>query len=403
MGLLYKGIEIPENDPDRVDVVRCYDVLDTAPEDPYDDITELAALITGCPVAYISIFDDTRSWLKSSYGLPPNRPPRPRELSLCSPTICQSDLLIVPDLSQDPRYRDLPAVTNPPHAKFYCAMPLINPEGYALGTLCVWDPGPRELDAGQQQAMRRLARLVLEQLEARRRLVEMRQAEDVQGSAMAIAEAAVEEREVLLHKLLPGPIAERLIAGDRVAPRFHGASTVMFIDFVDFSALAEGLQPRELIDQLDDYFRSFDAIVAEFGLQKIKTVGDAYIAAAGTLHERPDHAVRTCAAAHLINAQMAKANAQRRSMGLREWPIRIGIHSGHVIAGIIGDAQIGYDIWGDGVNLAKRMQETCETGRINISESTYSLVSKQFETEERGAVEAKHKGEIRMYYLLDPK
>ena len=78
-------------------MVRCYDLLETAPEEPYDDITQLAAMVTGCPVAYISIFDDTRSWLKSSYGLPPNRPPRPRELSLCSPTICQSDLLIVPD------------------------------------------------------------------------------------------------------------------------------------------------------------------------------------------------------------------------------------------------------------------------------------------------------------------
>ena len=159
-------------------MVRCYDLLETAPEEPYDDITQLAAMVTGCPVAYISIFDDTRSWLKSSYGLPPNRPPRPRELSLCSPTSCQSDLLIVPDLSQNPRYADLPAVTNPPHAKFYCAMPLINPEGYALGTLCVWDPRPRELDADQQQAVRRLARLVLEQLESRRRLVEMRQAEE---------------------------------------------------------------------------------------------------------------------------------------------------------------------------------------------------------------------------------
>ena len=403
MGLVYKGIEIPDNDAERVAAVRCYDVLDTQPEEPYDDITELAAAITACPVSYISIFDDTRSWLKSSYGLPPNRPPRPRELSLCSPTICQSDLLIVPDLSQNPRYADLPAVTNPPHAKFYCAMPLINPEGYALGTLCVWDPRPRELTPDQQQGMRRLARLVLAQLEARRRIVDLQQAEDVQGAALANAESAVEQREVLLHRVLPGPIAERMIAGEKIQPEFHSAATVMFIDFVDFSSLTEGLEPRELIEQLDAYFRIFDEIVEEFGLQKIKTVGDAYVVAAGTLHQLKDHAVRICAAAHKIHDQMEKANAQRRALRLSEWQIRTGVHSGHVIAGTVGQIRIGYDIWGEGVNLAKRMQESAEPGRINISESTYGLVSKVFDAEPRGSVEVKQKGEIRMFYLLDPK
>ena len=145
----YKGIEIPDNDEERVAALVAYDILDSGAEIEYDDITELAASITGCKVAYITFFGEKRSWMKSKYGLPKNRPDRPRELSLCSPTICQSDLLIVPDLSENPRYANLPAVKNPPYAKFYCAMPLINPDGYALGTLCTWDPEIKELGPEQ--------------------------------------------------------------------------------------------------------------------------------------------------------------------------------------------------------------------------------------------------------------
>jgi class 3 adenylate cyclase len=403
MGLVYKGIEIPDNDAERVAAVRCYDILETDAEDPYDDITELAAVLTGCPVAYISIFDDSRSWLKSSYGLPPNRPPRPRELSLCSPTICQSDLLIVPDLSQNPRYADLPAVTDPPHAKFYCAMPLINKDGYALGTLCVWDTQLRELSPDQQQGMRRLARLVLELLESRRRMLTLAEENQHRHEDCVRATTLAQKTEALVRDLLPDPIADTLIANEPIVPRFYDGVTITFIDFVGFSTLTEMLEPRELIEQLDTYFCSFDRIVDQFGLQKIKTVGDAYLAGAGVLHGTKDHAVRVCAAAHMIHGEMDKINAQRRALGLGEWQIRTGIHSGNVIAGTVGKTRITYDVWGDGVNLAKRMQEASEPGRINISGSTYSLISKFFEAEARGAIEVKNKGPQAMYYLLDPK
>ena len=136
----YKRIEIPDNDEERVASVQTYGILDTDPEIEFDDITELAAKITGCRVSYIGFFDDKRLWLKAKYGLPPTLTERPRELTLCSPTICQNDLVVVADMSRHPRYSDLPSVKNPPNARFYCAMPLINAEGYALGTLCVWDP-----------------------------------------------------------------------------------------------------------------------------------------------------------------------------------------------------------------------------------------------------------------------
>lgn len=158
-------------------------------------------------------------------------------------------------------------------------------------------------------------------------------------------------------------------------------------------------EPRDLIDQLDDYFSLFDNIIEPHGLDKIKTVGDAYLAVAGVPEETSDHALLACRAALEIKSAMDRANADRRKLGLAEWQIRIGIHSGNLIAGADGQKRVSYDIWGDGVNTARRMQEECEPSRINISEATYGLVAKQVKCESRGRVEAKNKGDIAMYYL----
>ena len=171
----YKGIEIPLNDEARVATLKSYNILDTEPEVEYDDIIKMAARITGCQFGYISFCDDKRFWLKSKHGYPARFSERPRELSMCPPTILQSDLVIVEDMRKHPRYRDLPSVKNPPHTRFYCAMPLVNPEGFALGTLCVWDPGKKKLDDEQQNCIRTLARQVLVLLEMRRKIIELQQ------------------------------------------------------------------------------------------------------------------------------------------------------------------------------------------------------------------------------------
>jgi DNA-binding winged helix-turn-helix (wHTH) protein len=172
---LYKGIEIPEDDEERVAALRSYEILDTDPEEAFDDVTALAAQISGCQFAYISFCDETRFWLKSTFGYPSDFRERPRELSMCPATILQTNLYIVENMRTHPRYKDLPSVKNPPHTRFYCAMPLINPEGYALGTICVWDPGRVELNEPQQDCIRRLARQVMTLLETRRRIIDLQQ------------------------------------------------------------------------------------------------------------------------------------------------------------------------------------------------------------------------------------
>jgi GAF domain-containing protein len=136
----------------------------------------MAAQISGCQSAYISFCDETRFWLKAKYGYPDDFREfreRPRELSMCPPAILQSNLLIIEDMRVHPRYKDLPSVKNPPHTRFYCAMPLVNPEGYALGTLCVWDPGQIHLSEVQQDCIRNLAKQVLTLLEMRRHIIDL--------------------------------------------------------------------------------------------------------------------------------------------------------------------------------------------------------------------------------------
>ncbi len=395
----YNGIEIPDNDDERVKAVQSYEILDTEPELEFDDITELAACLTGCSVSYIGFFDDKRLWLKSKYGLPPDLTERPRELTLCSPTICQSDLVLIPDMRQDPRYAELPSVKNPPNAKFYCAMPLINPEGFALGTLCVWDSEIMELEPHIQQCMRRLARQVLSRLELRRQNIELKRQNQQARETLEIERVNGARNENLVRNLYPNSVAQQLIDGKHIDPKFFLSTTIMFVDFQGFTTIAENTEPGVLVDQLGDYFSVFDAIVENCGLEKIKTIGDGYLAACGLPKETKDHAEKVCLAAREIQQTMAKRNAEREKLGLAIWPVRIGVHSGSVIGGIIGTNKSTYDIWGDAVNLAARLQENCEVGRINVSEATVGLIGDNFDLQARGQIETKNKGLVKMYYL----
>ena len=149
-----------------------YAVLDTLPEAGFDEITELAAQICGCPAALVSFVDASRQWIKAKYGpLPAELSECPREISICTATICNNDILYVSDLIKDQRFNTSPLVTGDMHIRFYCGVPLITQDGYALGTLCVIDFQPREITFEQQEALRRLARQTMVHLELRRQLL----------------------------------------------------------------------------------------------------------------------------------------------------------------------------------------------------------------------------------------
>jgi class 3 adenylate cyclase len=383
---------VPDNEAERRRAVEAYQIFGSEPEQAFDDLAELAAQICACPVGTITFIAEKSRWIKACYGLPVRLAEAPRSSAACQWTVCQSDVLVVPDMTVEPRSRDLAYVAGPPHARFYAGAPLINSQGYALGTICVLDFEPRQLRPEQIEALRRLARQAVAQLELRRQVI-----------ALAEAERAVTEQkrhtEELLLSILPPSIADELLLHQKVEPRYHDSVTVLFADFKDFTIFAESMEPRAVVDDLDRYFCAFDEIAGDHGLETLKTIGDAYMAVGGLPGGRRTHAVDACLAGLGIQDYVLRTNLQRQKLRMPPWELRVGIHTGGVMAGVVGRRKFTYDIWGDAVNVAARMEACSEPGRVNISESTWQRVQTKFEAEPRGSIEAKHKGRLEMFFL----
>jgi class 3 adenylate cyclase len=390
---------VPANETGRLAAVRSLSILDTAPDVAYDEIGALAAQICQCAVAYISFMDDDRLWLKAKYGLPPDFNQCPREIAFCATTICGTELVVSPDLSEDSRFNHIPFVTGEPHFKFYCGMPMITDEGYALGTVCVMDFEPRQLSFEQTESLRRLTRQVMTQLELRRKLIEFDQTlKDLEQARQEIA-AEKSRSDELLVNILPASIADELKKNNKVQPRFVSSASILFADFKGFTLLAERAEPVALIGLLDQYFTTFDEIVTRHGLEKLKTIGDAYMAVAGVPTANRRHPFDACLAALELQGAVARMKAQREKMRLPSLELRIGIHTGPVISGVVGRRKFTFDIWGDAVNTAALMETNGAPGRINVSETIAGHVRSLFDLESRGAIETKHHRPLEMFFL----
>lgn len=203
----------------------------------------------------------------------------------------------------------------------------------------------------------------------------------------------------LLLNILPNETANELKRTGKAEPKNYKSVSIMFTDFKDFTLIAEKLSPKELVSEIDYCFSAFDEIVAKFGIEKIKTIGDAYLCAYGINNtEQKDHSV-VIKAANEILVLMDNYQKEREEKGKQGFSIRIGIHTGPIVAGVVGKHKFAYDIWGDAVNTAARMEQNSEAGKINISADTYELVKNEFKFVYRGKVMAKNKGEIDMYFV----
>jgi class 3 adenylate cyclase len=204
----------------------------------------------------------------------------------------------------------------------------------------------------------------------------------------------------LLLNILPSEIADELKEKGLSEARLYNNVTVLFTDFVDFTRAGERMSPRELVSELDACFKAFDEIIDRWGIEKIKTIGDAYLAVAGLPHPDNQHAEHVIGAALEIRKFIA---TRKQQQGDKAFDIRIGIHSGPVVAGIVGVKKFAYDIWGDTVNTAARMEQSSAPGKINISEATHELIKSLYECAYRGEISAKNKGELKMYFVEGKK
>jgi adenylate cyclase len=213
--------------------------------------------------------------------------------------------------------------------------------------------------------------------------------------ALSALQVERDKTENLLLNVLPGSIADRLrLQQTTIADSFDSA-TILFADVADFTPLAQRLPATELVELLDQLFSRFDALVEHHGLEKIKTIGDCYMVAAGVPDPRPDHA----RAAALLALDMREAMRTPGWLGRDGLQLRIGIGSGAVVAGVIGRKRFLYDLWGDAVNTASRMESHGTPGEIQITRETYELLSDEFVCRSRGLVAIKGKGEIPTWYL----
>jgi ligand-binding sensor domain-containing protein/class 3 adenylate cyclase len=227
--------------------------------------------------------------------------------------------------------------------------------------------------------------------------VKERTAEVVEEKAEV--ERQKEKSDELLLNILPSEVADELKEKGYTTAKAFDEVTVLFSDIKGFTNVAEKMTAHELVKEINTYFSAFDRIIQEYGLEKIKTIGDAYIAAGGIPEKNSATAQNVVEAAIAMQQTVEKLKKERISLNKPYFELRIGIHTGPVVAGVVGIKKFQYDIWGDTVNLAARMEQSGVPGKINISQHTYGLVKNQFTCVHRGKIEAKNKGEIDMYFV----
>jgi class 3 adenylate cyclase len=205
----------------------------------------------------------------------------------------------------------------------------------------------------------------------------------------------------LLLEILPVNIADELMRSpdNRVHPVRHEDVSILFTDFKGFSSISERMSEEELVGELETAFRAFDQIMEKYGMEKIKTIGDAYMAAAGLVKEDPFHALNAIAAGMEMQQFMARWGMHQRRTGKEPWKLRVGINSGSVVAGVVGSKKFAYDIWGKAVNLASRMESAGEAGKVNVSASTQELTKAYVRFGPRRSDYVKNIGEVDMYFV----
>ena len=392
-------IDDREREDLRVEELLSYKIMGAPAEFAFDDIVDFATEITACPVAFVHFIDSEKQWAMAAANVPRETSECQREDSICNVVIRQNDVVVIPDTLEDDRFKNLACVCDTPNIRFYMGAPLINTSGFALGTLCLVDFEPRQMDYQKVEAIKVLARQVVAHLELRKQVGLAAESQQQLKSALDTLQQEKEKSEKFLRNVLPPQIATEWLKRGDVPPRYCQDVTVGFTDFVGFTQATSTAEPGRLVATLNEFFSRFDELSSNLGLDRLKTIGDSYMFCCGVTQRQKAHAAYACLGALQFMLAVSEVNDKRRKDGHEPWAMRVGLHSGPVMAGVVGETRFSYDIWGDTVNVAARLEQASDTNRINISEATHHRVKNFFDCTPRGEIEAKNKGMLSMYWL----
>lgn len=399
MYVMNSEIDDREHENLRVEELLSYEIMGAPAEFAFDDIVDFATEITACPVAFVHFIDSEKQWAMAAANVPRETSECQREDSICNVVIRQNDVVVIPDTLADDRFKDIGCVCDTPNIRFYMGAPLINTNGFALGTLCLVDFEPRQMDYEKVEAIKVLARQVVAHLELRKQVGLAAESRQRLKSALDTLQQEKEKSEKFLRNVLPPQIATEWLKHGDVPPRYCQDVTVGFTDFVGFTQATSTAEPGRLVATLNEFFSRFDELSSNLGLDRLKTIGDSYMFCCGVTQRQKAHAAYACLGALQFMRAVSEVNDGRRKDGLDPWAMRVGLHSGPVMAGVVGETRFSYDIWGDTVNVAARLEQASDTNRINISEATHHRVKNFFDCTPRGEIEAKNKGMLSMYWL----
>ena len=360
---------ILENEQERLQDLDALGIVkkDIRKDQRFSSLPRLASYLTSCPQAWINIIDEDTQHCKIDYGqnsvLSYMSREIPRGLTVCQHVVNNNcEPLVIEDCTVDERTKLVSEASGGGFPKFYAGSPIVSKNGFILGTFCVMDDEPRTISHEQLDGLRLLADQFVELLDTRQ------------------VEAPLVNND------------DRLaVNGD-----YYSSATILFADFVGFTQKTEEIQPGELLEILSSYFNGFDQIMDRFGLKKVKTIGDAYMAIGGVPDKNSDHAIQVCKAAQEMIKYVNGMGVQQEALGKDSWKLRVGINTGPVIAGNTGN---NFDIWGDAVNVAARLESSGEEGKIQISEKTKQFLSENAKVIFREKVHLKNKGEMDTFFL----
>lgn len=403
----YIPAPIPDHETQRLEATRALGLLDSPFEERFDNIVALAAEFFGAPIAYVALVDRDRQWFKAKAGL--HVAETPRESSFCGHAILEETALVIPDTFADARFAENPMVTGYPYLRFYAGQPLTW-SGQKVGTLCIAGHVPREFSDRERDVLGTLGRLVEREFALTVKVAEqqesMRQAERLleaqAGLARLCSQLESEKRRAdeLLLNILPRPVAEELKTKGSVRATKYDEACILFADFSGFTQVTESWCPTQVVRELNICYSAFDQICHRNQVEKMKTMGDGYLALSGILDHGSGSAWNLLRAAMGIRDFVTSRRANHATAGSRYWDVRIGLHAGPLVTGVVGLRKLAFDAWGDAVNTCARLQGASEPGRINASGAFVKLLGGAAPIESRGSFELKGKQQpVEMFFV----